>query len=520
MPPVPDLRQALDLEAYPKLQAIADNEDVRTRSLRRFERDHPPRYVSSSTSPDPEEIILSVLPPRRRPVPEELQAIMDPPLTEHEIQMAAFHLSNVLLPEEIYYRDLKREQNRVERQVRKPRPMMFQRRIGSRRIGLIVRHGVKRRWEKLGIWNPRWGFAGRRVEPADDYNAWKWRWQSDSPGVSKNKNERSRAAAELLRRTLRRRQHLQRGEQAPRPRYSHLAPDCTAEEAEAFLTSRPWFLFMLEVAAEDARYQRLSWRDHQLYFHNAELQVFRRWKRQGCLKPGCKRISEALSWKWANESPSPEPEDISHIKDMKESPLEVAEEMDFTPSEIDDLEMMELPEEQQPKNYYLIFRDEEPKHCFPGQVLELSKGKGDGPRHLRRSARIAGVKRRAEISTEYITPQPKRPRRKTESKKNTAPVSGQSKETSSKQAVQAEQPKPSAEATSGRLRKACTKRKADVEPTTNNELPNTRKRRATGEERPKTRRQQAAEDKPPKPRTRQAANGSPPKTRNRRATAA
>jgi hypothetical protein len=55
---------------------------------------------------------------------------------------------------------------------------------------------------------------------------------------------------------------------------------------------------------------------------------------------------------------------------MKDSPLDTTD-MDFTPSEIDDLETIELPSSEQPKGFWAIRRkDSGLRAPFPGQLLE------------------------------------------------------------------------------------------------------------------------------------------------------
>ena len=72
----------------------------------------------------------------------------------------AFDIGPILDPVDFYYTEAKREESRVE-EYRSNK--IFRGVEGSRRYGVLVRHNVKRRWEKLGIWNPEWGFAGRNV---------------------------------------------------------------------------------------------------------------------------------------------------------------------------------------------------------------------------------------------------------------------------------------------------------------------------------------------------------------------
>jgi hypothetical protein len=64
---------------------------------------------------------------------------------------------------------------------------------------------------------------------------------------------------------------------------------------------------------------------------------------------------------------------------MKDSPLETTG-MDFTPSEIDDLETIELPSSEQPKNIWTVGEEAIPPY-FPGQRLDLTKRAEKARRH-------------------------------------------------------------------------------------------------------------------------------------------
>ena len=115
------------------------------------------------------------------------------------------------------------------------------------------------------------------------------------------------------------------------------------------------------------RYKRLSVDEQRRYPYSARTQVIKWWKERGDWREKFDRKSEATSWKWRQESPSPEPEDLTPINHMKDSPLDTMD-MDFTPSEIDDLETIELPSPEQPKGFWFISRGCWPS--FPGQLLD------------------------------------------------------------------------------------------------------------------------------------------------------
>ena len=241
MPPFFDrvhLHQAVSSQAIPVLEAIAANDNLR--SLRRFERDDPPPYVLSTKSEELDDTDL--LPPLRgRPMPEELKAIMDRPLNDDEFRTIASMMRKIVLPDNFYYDEAKREQRRFDSFRRGPRPEMFKRLNGSRREGVIIRYNVKRCWEKLGVWNPKWGFAGRKIRPNDNFRKWTWWWQPE--GAADDEDRVYCDARELVARVLRLRRNLKRGEYAPVLPRSRLGQDTTPAQAEAFLISRPWFVF-------------------------------------------------------------------------------------------------------------------------------------------------------------------------------------------------------------------------------------------------------------------------------------
>ena len=243
----------------PLLEAMATNDNLR--SLRRFERDDPPPYVSSTES---ERFDESDPTPSSRggPMPEELKAIIERPIDDDEISAISCSFHDIIRPYHFYHSEAHRENDRLDPS-RRHQPTMFVSRKGCRRMGVIARHCVKRRWEKLGVWNPQWGFAGRQVQPSDDFRMWRWRWQPDEP--TEDETQAFRYSRDLVARALRLRQNLRRGEHTPVLPRSRLGQDITAAEAESFLISRPWFVFEIELAEEGQRHCRLPFEDQVRY---------------------------------------------------------------------------------------------------------------------------------------------------------------------------------------------------------------------------------------------------------------
>ncbi|KAJ9130070.1 hypothetical protein NKR23_g12365 [Pleurostoma richardsiae] len=278
-------------------------------------------------------------------MPDELKALMEEPLSQDELDSISGFMHELPRPEKFYYTEAWRADRRFESNCPWPRPLMFQRLNGSRREGVIVRHLVKRRWEKLGVWNSQWGFAGRKIQPGDDFHRWTWWWEPE--GAADDCGRKYREGRELVARALRLRQNLRRGEHAPVIRRSHLGPDATAAEAEAFLISRPWFIFQIEVAEEKTSGGRSAGTGDEF-----------------------NRSNNVTSWKWRHESPSLEPEDLAPLNNMKDSPLDAAEEMEFTPSEIDELETIDLPRSEQPKGFWVVEKGDFSSISFPGEMVD------------------------------------------------------------------------------------------------------------------------------------------------------
>ncbi|KAI0111249.1 hypothetical protein GGR51DRAFT_569271 [Nemania sp. FL0031] len=323
--------QAASGQFSPVLKAIAAKD-----TLQRLRRDVPPPYVL------PTEIdVLShdasvPKPTESGAMSEEIHAIIERPIDNAELEIISRIIAKDLIPREIYDHEVDRESERIHKYMSSFRSTAFSGRNGVRRRVVIAHHNTKRRWQKLGVWNPEWEFDQRKVLPNND-KFHKWTWRSHPNDVNRSYDE----AAELAARGLRSRQHLRRGERAPIMPQSYPGQETTTTKVEEFLISRPWFAFQLEVAEEEARRLRLPIQDQRRY-PKPKAQVIEWWKERG-------DWGDELSWKWSDESPSPEPEDLTPLHDIQDSPLEVAGEMEFTPSEIDELEMIDQSKSEQPK---------------------------------------------------------------------------------------------------------------------------------------------------------------------------
>lgn len=344
MPPFFDgwqFQTALENQAIPQLQRLADNSSLRERAVRRFDRDNPPRYASSTPSPEP--------PPNL--TQDEIDEILERPFSEEDLGFVATELPNLYHPGKRYNEEAKIEATRVDRlsshyyAPQKVKNWLNPRRweVGVERQKIVTRRNIKRRWQKLGIWNPQWGIPDRvnNPQPNDDPSSWKWAWEGaetvhaftfgpDGDSVVNPDHPISRA--------LEPRRGLRRSDHRPVLPQSKLQPHISASEADAFIMSRPWFQFYLEYHEEHFRVHRLPWQLVQggAYSTNFAL-IVERWKERGVWKEEWKDYQGrglCIGWKWRNESPSPEPEDLTPLHTL---------EMEFTPSEVDALEDIPSP---------------------------------------------------------------------------------------------------------------------------------------------------------------------------------
>ncbi|MCJ1472064.1 hypothetical protein MMC13_000709 [Lambiella insularis] len=300
----------MQTEAVPAIERLAANDIIRDQSLRRFERDDPPPYVSSTESSEFDDDFP--IPQSDGRLPDELTAVMDSPLTDHEISSLANTMRLETDPAESYRREVKYQEAR---------------KATTELVSLSVTSSDA---------------AGRDSASGILHSAFLWE-QDDTNNSGPGKSEALNAPYKgelLVQRALRLRQNLRRGESSPIIPRSHLRQDATASEAESFIISRPWFIHSLEVVEENLRFWRLDPKYIHAFEHAAGKQVNEWWKTRGDwrekfdMRDGRTLVS---SWKWGHESPSPEPEDLTPIDNMKDSLLDSSD-MEFTPSEIDALE--------------------------------------------------------------------------------------------------------------------------------------------------------------------------------------
>lgn len=384
-------------EAVPALERLAENDPLREHSLRRFDRDDPPPYTSSTEDDYEEEDV---------PPADEITRILNEPLTDKEFKLVAHRLDWQLDPGPRYNLELEFELEHLDRSARdcteNTRKYFLQygsaqdNRAGHARTNILARRNVKRRWQKLGVWNSAWGIPGREDNPLpkDDEGAWKWPWQHDDAVAETGSRRRTEgqpaSAARSPRHAVIRALELRRGmrqtDHSPVIPRSHLGKDASASQAESFITSRPWFMFEVENKEMTERRFRVSTDAWRAYSNTAQppsvagLWMERvEWKEEW---PANYR-TRLIGWKWRHESPSPGPEDHPRLDD----PV-----LELTPSEIDALEAVRPPTPPPPQVYW-----EPPPGYTPGLFGPL-------PAEKKWSAGIVSLGRRRYVGRASASP--------------------------------------------------------------------------------------------------------------------
>ncbi|EXJ76942.1 hypothetical protein A1O3_10099 [Capronia epimyces CBS 606.96] len=321
-----DINPARLNSIIPALQRMADDPAFEEYRERRFERDDPPtpdssRSITRESTPGP-------LPQTQGDI--DLAELLRQPLSADEIDKAQYRMMG-FGGHSRYLDEVRQERERIDRAwgardenyVPLYRGPDLMGRAGLQRQNVMIRHSIKKRWQQLGVWDPKWGvptgafreFGGFVKD--DEPNSWPW-WHS-------------RDGELLERRAIRR--YLQKkacGHETPTPQPFEV--DGTADESP--ITSRPWFMWALEVAVEETRLERDVNREGT--YNAARANVKAQWKEKGYWKdswtnnlPGEHVWRDLPGWKWRHESPSPEPPDPN--------------DMEFTPSEVDVMEAIRPP---------------------------------------------------------------------------------------------------------------------------------------------------------------------------------
>ncbi|KLU90698.1 hypothetical protein MAPG_10550, partial [Magnaporthiopsis poae ATCC 64411] len=173
---------AMRRDAVPALERLAENGSLLDSDLRRFDRDEPPPYVSSTEDDDDDY--------QNPPHLDDIRAILDEPLNDEELRSVYSSLEDSYHPGARYDAEVRLERDRLAGSARatceNTRKYFVQYgsaaagRAGEARLNIMARRNIKRRWEKLGVWNPEWGIPDRaeNAQPSDETYNWKWPWQN------------------------------------------------------------------------------------------------------------------------------------------------------------------------------------------------------------------------------------------------------------------------------------------------------------------------------------------------------
>ncbi|CAI6090114.1 unnamed protein product [Clonostachys chloroleuca] len=383
-------------------QSLAANPGRLDRTRRRFDRDEPPASCSSTDSnyePDDD--------PEPMPDLQEIAAALEAPLNEADLRSVVSHMQEqgFTRPGRIYVKEARLETTRLISFIYTGpcNPNTKRYLIGEKaleRHAVIVRHYIKKRWQRLGIWDSSWGIPGRvqthcedcvRVrtlrstiltepEPVDRSgipdkdNEELWRLKDLPEYMPSDPSDPVRQAVEL-------RRYLRRGEPMPLPPRDNLTSCASPKELEDFLVSRPFFLFELEYGEEIQRKWRVPHRKLvPVIKWNIFDTVVNRWKERGNWnEEWAKRDYRGncfIGWKWPHESDVPEAIDYSELNSR--------DDIDFTPSEIDALEAIEA-------------RRPIPPTSRAAQETRYKNLKSTPP--LRRSARIAKIEAKKALAS-------------------------------------------------------------------------------------------------------------------------
>ncbi|RMD43673.1 hypothetical protein DV735_g1411, partial [Chaetothyriales sp. CBS 134920] len=340
-----DMTSARLNSIMPTLQQMEDDPAFQEYRERRFQRDDPPPAYSSHTT-------TRASTPQQLPQTQadiDLNELLARPLSDREINVLR-DMFKSYYPRGRYQQELRMEEARVfeagstrdENYVSLYRGPDLIGRAGMQRAEIMARHSVKKRWEKLGVWNPEWGFK-------DGPGSWSWdrKWRGikrkfnclelEEEMASWPSEDEESPNERAIRLYLQREGRWSNTLKVVSSGAGNIYNTETIDDREALITSRPWFVWALEAAEEEVKQMRDPKQFMIEAYKPARAIVTARWKEKGWWKDSWSRkIPEGggikrdlVGWKWRHESPSPEPPDLN--------------EPDFTPSEADAMEAIPPP---------------------------------------------------------------------------------------------------------------------------------------------------------------------------------
>lgn len=240
---------------------------------------------------------------------------MDGPLSQDEtIRLSLIAMSHGTQPGARYMEELIVQMDSIAKDIalsppQDPDRLWYERgKYGTRGLYcqyVLARSRIRQKWESLGIWNPSWGVPGLCREDASDYpELWCWPWQSQEHVQA------TQSSMEAVLAAVRARSGRRSMDKFEPPRWQLPLPHTTTpDQAEQFLTTRPWFAFGLEVREELVRLTRLEYLQHPNPNNlTAEKIVAKRWIDRGIWSkswdlPDEGGLKSAPGWRWPKEVP-------------------------------------------------------------------------------------------------------------------------------------------------------------------------------------------------------------------------
>ncbi|EGX95150.1 hypothetical protein CCM_03422 [Cordyceps militaris CM01] len=339
------MQRAIQAATTSTLEAFEANPALLDRARRRFDHDSPPPYSPSTEYDSDPTLGMAEL--------AEMQDILEPPLTDEELELVAKRAAPFYEAGSRLALDYEAELEHLETyytayKVIPKLTYLLKYRVTNPRLHIIARAAVRKRWQALGVWNDSWGFINFKLRShtgdgtaVRDENGqpWAWAWKAE---------EAPHGETHPVWRAVRLRRGQPRGECPVPPPRSRLTSKSSHDEREAFITSRPWFQSILCNIEERVRWERMTVVQRNLACMAGwnDRTTRARWEERGIWKEewNTARMRGRPGWKWRHESPSPEPETyLQHGQNI---------EQDMSPSELEEYESIEPELPSEPPSAY------------------------------------------------------------------------------------------------------------------------------------------------------------------------
>ncbi|CAH0002319.1 unnamed protein product [Clonostachys byssicola] len=171
-----------------------------------------------------------------------MEKLFAPPLNyyEQEIALGTAQGTQLYNPKAIYGREERFEIRRMANSMDFCREKYIEGESGARRLRVLARRNIRKRWKKMGVWNSAWGIPCREPpEPNDSTFYWRWEWQHGEFAAEATSLSSPAAKTHPIASALLSRQGLRFGECQYRPPLSHPTEQTSPSEAMSFIASRP-----------------------------------------------------------------------------------------------------------------------------------------------------------------------------------------------------------------------------------------------------------------------------------------